>query len=158
MIRITIFDVRGRKQRMYENLVPVGMPRRGDGANTDLASNQLVQFFLRKFFQKKPGLLPRGTTFLLDGKVGPQTIDGINRFQTLERNAGVPLFLDSRVNVPTGINVPGTGMRWTIHTLNSFFIRSEGEDAFNRLFQNPEILANAPVLAAELALQERLLS
>ena len=88
MIRINLFDVGPGKptQRMYENLVPVGALALHAGSNTnrDRASNQLVQFFLRKFFGKHPELLPPGPPqsngFLLDGKVGGQTVEGIKRF------------------------------------------------------------------------------
>jgi hypothetical protein len=162
MIQIHVFDLGGGKtRRMYENLVPVGSLRGGDGTNKDRASNQLVQFFLRKFFESRPGLTPLGPgktrKFLLDGKVGTQTVEGIHRFQEANRQAGAPLFDDSRVSVPIGVNVPGTQMRWTIHALNSFFLKTQGEEKFNNLFANPEIQAEAPELATELVREEQLL-
>lgn len=161
MIRIQVFDVGGTKKRVYENLVPVGTLRPGDNTNRDLASNQLVQFFLRTFFRRHPELFPRGSArssvFLLDGQVGEQTVTGINRFQVFARRSGIPVLLDSRVSVATGINVPGTGNRWTIHALNSLFLSSEGQMAFDNLFANPEIQAEAPELAAELVREEQLL-
>lgn len=160
MIRIHIFDLPGGGQRrMYENLVSVGAPKESN-TNADKASNQLVQFFLRKFFEKNPGKMPKSkfSKFLLDGKVGTQTTQGIGIFQTHARNAGTPLFVDSRVSVPLGINVPGTGMRWTIHALNSFFFLRFGEAAFNNLFANSEISKEAPELSAELVAEEQLLA
>ena len=162
MIQIHVFDLGGGKtRRMYENLVPVGNLRSGDNTNKDRASNQLVQFFLRKFFERRPGQTPATATksksFLLDGKVGTQTVEGIHRFQAANRQAGAPLFDDSRVSVPIGINVPGTQMRWTIHALNSFFVKRFGEEEFNNLFANREIAREAPELAAELVAEEQLL-
>ena len=159
MIRIQFFDTpNGVRRRMYENLVPVGLPRPAERTNQDLASNQLVQFFLRKFFQKHPELLPRTSSrsnaFLMDGKVGPQTLEGINRFQTFQHRRGVPLFLDQRVSVPLGVNVPGTQKRYTIHLLNSVFFKLAGEDEFNNLAQNQEIRNEAPELAGELVRAE----
>lgn len=160
MIKIHLFDLGGGKtRRVYENLVPVGKVRTGDSTNQDRASNQLVQFFLRKFFAGRPGLMPPAKTkgFLLDGKVGPQTVEGIHTFQAFAARSGIPLFDDSRVSVPTGVNVPGTQMRWTIHGLNSFALPALGEREFNRLFANPEIAKEAPELAAELVREEQLL-
>ncbi len=160
MIMINPFDVGGGKtQRMYENLVAVGSPRAGENTNRDLASNQLVQFFLRKFFAKHPELFPAGSkngrTFLLDGKVGPQTLNGITAFQTHAIRSGFPLFPDSRVSVPIGVNVPGTQMRWTIHALNSFYKLKSGETDFDRLFLNKEIEREAQQLHNELVLREQ---
>jgi hypothetical protein len=162
MIRTHIFDLGGGKtRRMYENLVPVGALRRGDNTNQDRASNQLVQFFLRKFFETRPAQTPPtaggARTFLLDGKVGGQTVEGINRFQAAAQQAGQPLFDDSRVSVPIGVNVPGTQARWTIHALNSFFVKQFGEEEFDNLFANPEIAREAPELAAQLVAEEQLL-
>jgi hypothetical protein len=162
MIRTHIFDLGGGKtRRMYENLVPVGAVRRGDNTNRDKASNQLAQFFLRKFFETRPGQTPAtaaGTRkFLLDGKIGTQTVEGIHRFQAAARQAGQPLFDDSRVSVPIGVTVPGTQVRWTIHALNSFFVKHFGEEEFDNLFANPEIAREAPELAAELVREEQLL-
>jgi hypothetical protein len=163
MIRINVFVLPdGTKRRVYENLVPVGAPRARDNTNRDRASNQLVQFFLRKFFGRHPELLPKGppgsTGFLLDGKVGPQTIAGISRFQVFAKKQGFPLIPDSRVSVPTGVMVPGTGFRWTIHALNTAFFRSAGETAFNRLFLNQEIEAEAPELHSQLVFEEQRLA
>lgn len=146
---------------MYENLVPVGAPR-GDDTNTDRASNQLVQFFLRKFFERKPELFPRGSggarEFLLDGKVGPQTIEGIRRFQLSRRQGGIPVLVDARVSVAQGITIDSAGNRWTIHLLNSdFLVLSSTEEEFNSLFLHPEINSEAPELASELAREEQLL-
>lgn len=162
MITIRIFDLGGGKtRRVYENLVPVGTRRARDNANTDEASNQLVQFFLRKFFDGRPGLVPPGPgktkRFLLDGKVGGQTVEGIARFQAFAKRSGIPLFDDARVSVAAGINVPGTQNRWTIHALNSFFHSAVGEKEFNNLFANDEISKEAPALAAELVREEQLL-
>jgi hypothetical protein len=162
VIRIKMFDIGGgQTRRMYENLVPVGALRGGDGTNQDTASNQLVQFFLRKFFAKHPELLPSGPArtrgFLLDGKVGPQTITGINRFQSFASKGGFPIIVDSRVSVATGVNVPGTEVRWTIHALNSFYALRSGETDFDSLFANKEIEAEAPELQADLIREEQLL-
>jgi hypothetical protein len=41
-------------------------------------------------------------------------------------------------------------MRWTIHALNSWYMSSVGEPAFDRLFLNKEIATMAPELAEEL--------
>jgi len=160
MIRVHFFELPGRTQRMYENLVPTGAPGPSN-TNRDRASNQLVQFFLRKFFAKHPELMPKGppgsTGFLLDGKVGSQTIEGIGRFQVHARNAGTPLITDSRVSVATDVVVPGTkATRWTIHALNSFYILRSGETDFDRLFENKEIQSEAPELALELLREEQL--
>ena len=161
MVRIQLFDVNGTKKRVYENLVPVGALRHGDGTNQDIASNQLVQFFLRTFFRRRPALFPRGSArtsvFLLDGKVGDQTVTGISRFQSFAQRSGIPVLQDSRVSVANGVNVPGSGNRWTIHALNSFFLADEGQAAFDTLFANREIVAEAPELAAELIREEQLL-
>jgi hypothetical protein len=159
MIRIQMFDTpAGLRRRMYENLVPVGKPRPAERTNQDLASNQLCQFFLRKFFQKQPALLPRSSSrsnvFLIDGKAGPQTLEGINRFQSFQHSRGVPLFLDQRVSVPLGVNVPGTQKRYTIHLLNSVFFALAGEEEFNNLSQNQEIRNEASELAGELVRAE----
>jgi hypothetical protein len=163
MIRINVFALPdGTKRRMYENLVPVGAVRARENTNQDRASNQLVQFFLRKFFGRHPELLPKGpprsTGFLLDGKVGPQTIAGISRFQVFAKQRGFPLIPDSRVSVATGVTVPGTGFRWTIHALNSFFLKIAGEKEFDRLFLNREIEAQAPELHAQLVFEEQRLA
>jgi hypothetical protein len=159
MIRIQFFDLPGgKRQRIYENLVAVGAPKSGETTNTDRASIQLVQFFLRKFFAKHPELRkqlpgPSGK-FLLDGKVGQQTIAGIDLFQSFFRTRGFPIIEDARVSVPIGRAVPGTEKRWTIHALNVFYFLRSGETDFDSLFVNPEIVAEAPELAAELTLEE----
>jgi hypothetical protein len=160
MIRIQNFDVPGGgKRRMYENRVSVGVGRSGDSSNTDKASNQLVQFFLRTFFKKHPDLLPtipgKGREFLLDGQPGRQTVEGINRFQAFATRIGIPLINDSRVSVATGVNVPNSGKRWTIHALNSFFISIAGQKEFDNLFLNKEIEAEAKLLHNELVLEEQ---
>ena len=160
MIRIQNFDVPGKgKKRVYENLVSVGVGRAGDSPNTDLASNQLVQFFLRTFFKKNPELMPtipgKGRVFLLDGKPGTQTVEGITRFQAFATRSGIPLINDSRVSVATGVNVPNSGKRWTIHALNSFFVSIEGQEKFDNLFLNKEIEAEAKQLHNELVLEEQ---
>jgi len=162
MIKIHVFDLGGGKtRRTYENLVPVGAVRAGDNTNRDRASNQLVPFFLRKFYARHPELLPPGPPnsngFLLDGKVGPQTVEGIHRFQLANLQAGLPLIVDSRVSVATGVFIPGTQTRWTLHALNSFYALRSGATDFDRLFANPEISAKAPELAAELVREEQLL-
>ena len=65
--------------------------------------------------------------------------------------------MDSRVSVATGVTIPGTQKRWTIHALNSFYILRSGETDFDRLFANPEINAKAPELTSELLREEQLL-
>lgn len=146
--------------RVYENLRSVGAVRTGENTNADKASNQLVQFFLRAFFKRNPGLLPtlpKKSGFLLDGRVGLQTIEGINRFQIAVRQSGFPLVTpDQRVSVASGNFVPGTQSRWTIHALNSFYAFKSGETDFNTLFANQAILNEAPELAAELLEKEPL--
>jgi hypothetical protein len=161
MIRIQPFDLPGGgKKRVYENRVPVGVGRPGDSSNKDLASNQLVQFFLRTFFKKHPEIMPtipgKGRVFLLDGKPGTQTVEGIARFQAFATRSGIPLINDSRVSVATGVNVPNSGARWTIHALNSFFVSIAGQKEFDNLFLNKEIEAEAPQLHTELVLEEQL--
>jgi hypothetical protein len=158
MIKINPVVFGGVKRgRFYENLVPVGVSR-GDNTNTDKLSNQLVQFFLRKFFGRNPQLLPpgppRSSGFLLDGKVGPQTIEGINRFQQSMRKVGTVLINDSRVSVATDLFIGTTTTRWTIHALNTFAMVVMGDAAFNNLFKDEEINAEAPELSQELVRRE----
>jgi len=147
--------------RLYENLVPVGQPRGNDNTNTDLASNQLVQVFLRLFFTKRPQLAPKtaggSTRFLIDGKVGIQTINGISIFQEFIKKGGTPLIKDSRVSVPIGDFVPGTAIFWTIHALNAQCFIDFGAVAFNGLSLNPVLATTAPQLALELLQEEQLL-
>jgi hypothetical protein len=146
---------------MYENLFPVGALRPGDNTNKNRTSNQLVQFFLRKFFLKHPeqaGPVPLPTgRFTLDGGVGQQTLTGIAVFQAFARKRGLSVLEDTRVSVATGVFVPGTQFRWTIHALNSFYALRSGATDFDRLFENKEIQAEAPQLALELAQEEQLL-
>ena len=146
-------SVSGTVHRMYENGVAVGSG--GGGTNTDRASNQLVQFFLRAFFANHPALLPRAprraTGFLLDGKVGEQTVSGILAFQRYFRNDGYPIAVDGRVSVAAGDMIPGARSRWTIHVLNLYYKEHARTKAdFPHLWLNPEIQAEAPELAAEL--------
>jgi hypothetical protein len=156
MMRIKDFDLPGGgRRRVYENLVAVGALKPGEGTNSDRASNQLVQFFLRTFFRRHTAISPTGgRKFLLDGKVGQQTLEGIARFQQFARSSGIPLFPDTRVSVATGINVPGTSVRFTIHALNSFGLTILGQAGMDNLFLNPEIISEAPELASELAREQ----
>jgi hypothetical protein len=162
MIELKLFETpSGQTRRMYENRVPVGARQGDNTTNTDLASNQLVQFFLRVFYRHNQGLLRQlpptrsGDGFLLDGDVGAQTIAGIKLFQFHVRNRGIPLIVDSRVSVADGILIPGTEHRWTIHALNSIYISLEKDH--DKLFENAEIRSKAPQLTKELLLEEQLL-
>lgn len=145
--------------RSYENRVPVGLPRARADINTDRASNQLVQFFLRTFFRARPELLPKPppgrTGFLLDGIVGNQTIEGIARFQTNRKKAGFHIFTDGVVSVATGDFVPETNVFWTIHLLNIFARNELGDKEFDHLFLNKEIEAEALELFTELVFAEQ---
>lgn len=146
--------------RLYRTTVPVGQPRgRGDGTNSDVRDVQLVQFFLRVFFRKKPELMPKlpgRSGFLIDGKVGTQTVEGIHRFQDDFGNHGKLLFDDSRVSVALGKHVPGTTAFWTIDALNAFAFVTLGAKQFNSLFSNSEINAEAPELTVNLVNEEQL--
>ena len=149
--------------RFYENLVPVGQPRfANDNTNTDQASNQLVQFFLKMFFGRRPELTPRtaaGTpVFLLDGQVGTQTIKGIKIFQDFTLRNGNPLINDSRVSVAIGNTVPGTATFWTIHAMNGQFVLDFGKEQFETLSFNPVLATVAPQLTLELLQEEQLLA
>jgi hypothetical protein len=161
MIQVHVTDIAdGGRRRNYENLVAVGAFGKDNSTNTDVASNQLVHFFLRAFFKKHPELLPKlpggQAQFPLSVDVRAQTIEGIARFQAFLLRNGFPLIQDSRVSVPLGKFVPGTHTRWTIHALNSFYISKSGNKDHNTLFLNKDILSEAPVLAAELLAKEPL--
>jgi hypothetical protein len=151
--------------RVYEITVPVGSPKRpGDTTNSNQACIQLVQFFLRDFFKTHPTLARRlpgpPGRFLIDGKAGPQTITGIGLFQQHCRTTqveSVKVLNDARVSVPLGKFVPGTGFHWTIHALNLFFAaQKKNEATFKALHLNPEINAEAKLLAADLVRAEQL--
>jgi hypothetical protein len=165
MIQVNVTEVAGGgTRRNYENLVAVGAIGKDSPSkrsiNSDIASNQLVHFFLRAFFKVHPKLLPKlpggQTEFPLSADVRTQTIEGIGRFQAFALKLNFPLFQDSRVSVPLGKFVPGTRTRWTIHALNSFYISLSGNTDHNTLFANKTIQSQAPVLAAELLAKEPL--
>jgi hypothetical protein len=152
--------------RVYEIKFPVGTPKiRGDNTNSNRACIQLVQFFLRDFYDTHPQLRKKlqgaPGRFLLDGKVGPQTVSGIAVFQQHSRSTKVEtvnVINDARVSVPIGATVPGTEFRWTIHALNLFFAaQTKNAATFASLFLNPAISTEAPELSAELTKAELLL-
>lgn len=147
--------------RVYRTTVPVGQViGRADGTNGDVRDIQLVQFFLRVFFKKHTDIMPRlpgKAGFLIDGKVGNQTIQGIHRFQAKFGQQGKVLMDDSRVSVAKGVFVPNTKLFWTIDALNAFAFTSLGATEFNNLFKNKEINAEAKQLADNLTEQELLL-
>ena len=160
LVKIRPVTLGGKPAKLYENLIPVGASR-GDNTNAARACNQLVQFLLRRFFERRPDLLPPlpgRTGFPIDGKVGGQTVTGIHVFQDHFRKAGTPLFDDSRVSVPLGKFVPGTGNFRTMHALNAFARVVMGDAAFDSLFSNREINREAPELTGELVAEELLLN
>jgi hypothetical protein len=133
----------------------------GNGAdNKRITDVQLVQLFLREFYEKQPILFkklpkPAGRSepaISLDGKVGLQTIAGITEFQKFViQQGGSGAFVDGRVSVPTGFRVAGSRHIFTIIQLNFAFFNDPANKAFNdNLEDHPVVKASLPELAADL--------
>lgn len=96
--------------RYYLNSISVGL----GGSNVVGPDVMLVQFFLYIFFEQHSGatndLQPPGSTFVIDGKAGPQTAAGIRVFQDYWRRRGRPTLegITGRVNavVPPPVPAP----------------------------------------------------
>src|SRR5262245_29393490 len=147
----------GSLTAVYVNETPVG----NGSDNKRIADVQLVQLFLREFFDKHPELfkkLPkvRGNSepaIALDGKVGPQVIAGITEFQKFViRQGRSGSIVDGRVSVEHSFRVAGTNHVFTIFQLNRFFFNEPANKAFNdNLEEHPVVKAKLPELQAELA-------
>ena len=133
----------------------------GKGAdNKKIADNQLVQLFLREFYNSRPALfkkLPKPTTdrttqsILIDDKVGPQTIVGISVFQKeVIRLGGSAVFQDGVVSVPKGLRVAGTNHIFTIVQLNGFFFQNRVHAPFIENLEDHPFVKVLPELSADL--------
>lgn len=129
------------------------------GDNKKRSDIQLVQFFLKQFYQRHPelfALLPqtksKAATIVIDGKYGKQTEMGITFFQKYVRKNGVPIKVDGLVNVAHSLTGPVSNTVYTIHRLNLYFKHNgEGKEHHGKLENHPDIIYYAPELSNELA-------
>jgi hypothetical protein len=134
------------------------------GNNYRRADVQLVQFFLKQFYDKHPEIfykLPRSSAnrFMIDGICGGQTTSGIRYFQDYQRNGGggQPLAVDGLVDVCNKDSPISTISRtlYTILSLNDWFQKyGDGREHNANLERHPDIIRYAPELRMELALQQ----
>lgn len=133
------------------------------GNNYRRADVQLVQFFLKQFYDKHPEIfskLPRSSAgrFVIDGICGGQTTSGIRQFQKSQRDNGALIAVDGLVDVCSS-DSPVSSISRTVYTilhLNGWFQKfGEGREHCANLEKHPDILEYAPELQAELAVQQR---
>lgn len=133
------------------------------GNNYRRADVQLVQFFLKQYYDKHPDRfrkLPRSSAnrFMIDGICGGQTTSGIWHFQQFQRNGGVSIAVDGLVDVCNNDSPYSTisQTRYTILHLNRWFLKfGDGREHNANLERHPDIIRYAPELQAELAMQQR---
>lgn len=131
------------------------------GDNRRRSDIQLVQFFLRQFFNEHPerfAKLPKtrinaSNGFTIDGVCGRQTEAGIVDFQRFLVARGFRTQpVDGLVNVATSKVSRITNSQYTIFTLNLFFNAFGDMPEFLQNLENhPDVIQSAPELQAELA-------
>ena len=119
---------------------------------------ELVQFFLKQFFLEHPKLFidlqkqinSNARVFLIDGKVGPQTVGGIRIFQNFQKGGDKRQARDGVVSVspPGQTGILHAGML-TILKLNLWIEQKTNIDVLN-LEKHPDILLFAPNLLKEM--------
>lgn len=133
------------------NAISVGK----NGNNARRPDVQLVQFFLRKFYEQQPYLRQVSglTEIKIDGIAGKKTAQGILYFQNAFAGTGKSITPDGLVSVITNLGVSGiTRSVYTIVHLNRYFqMQGEGKEHYMHLENHPDIKAFAPELRAELA-------
>jgi len=131
----------------------------GKGGNNRKRSDiQLIQFFLKQFYDQNPALfalLPptkkRHSVVVIDGVYGSQTEAAILLFQKDVKARGSSVKVDGLVDVATGLRSVNSKTQFTIMFLNFFFMtRGEGKEHHGKLENHPEVFAFAPELAGEL--------
>ena len=129
-----------------------------NGNNRVRTDVQLVQFFLKKFYEQQPYIrqLSGLSGIKIDGIAGSQTAKGILWFQKANLGTGKSVTADGLVNVmtPSGVS-PTQHTVYTIVHLNVYFRKQgEGNEHYRNLEKHPDIIAYAPELHAELSGQK----
>lgn len=132
------------------------------GNNYRRSDVQLVQFFLKQFYDKHPeifGKLPKSSAnkFMIDGICGSQTTSGIRYFQHYQKEGNMSIAADGLVDVCNNQS-PFSTISHTVYTilhLNGWFQKNgEGREHNAHLETHPDIVRYAPELRAELAAQQ----
>lgn len=141
----------GKTWHLYVNATSVGT----NGNNSVRTDIQLVQFFLKKFYEREPYLRQMSglTGVKIDGKSGPKTAKGILWFQKAHAGLGNSIAADGLVDVITSTGLtPNHHTVYTIIHLNSYFReKGQGRETFDKLENHPDIITYAPELHAELS-------
>ena len=129
-----------------------------NGNNRVRSDVQLVQFFLRKFYEQQPYVrkLAGITEIKIDGIAGPTTAKGILWFQKANEGSGKSITADGLVNVmaPSGVSATKHTVYTIVH-LNVYFRKQgQGKEHYQNLERHPDIIAYAPELHAELSGQK----
>ena len=147
-----MFTGDGKTMHLTVNTITVGK----NGNNTRRADVQLVQFFLKKFYEHSaPARQMSGIKEIkIDGIAGNKTIAGIYWFQKYRSMNGSYLKVDSLVSIMTNFTGGSaiTGTAYTIADLNIYFRNyGEGKEHSEHLENHPDIIQYAPELKSELA-------
>ena len=135
------------------NAISVGK----NGNNTRRSDVQLVQFFLKKFYEQQPYLRQVSglSGIKIDGIAGEKTAKGIWWFQHANSGIGNSIKVDGLVSVMLGNGISSISSTvYTILHLNRYFqMQGDGKEHHRNLEKHPDIIENAPELVAELSKQ-----